>query len=186
MGATITLRERAGGRTTCVWCHAGASRADAGACAGCGALYHPACRDEAGRCGTLGCDESFEPDEPAERVPARVPAPPRPRLRCARCGGEGVVVGLVRCPHRAAVYHWACRSDACPACRAGAPRRHGEGASRALLVQSAVAVVRVLLVVGLLALLVSSLRGATLRGLVPVVVAFLGPVAAALLLQRWR
>ncbi len=42
-------------RERCPFCHDGLSPAELLACEGCGAIYHPECVREAGRCATLGC-----------------------------------------------------------------------------------------------------------------------------------
>jgi len=50
-------------------------------CPGCNAAYHPACLDELGRCGTLGCPEG----KPRSSSPPAAPQPrPEPRARRAR------------------------------------------------------------------------------------------------------
>ena len=49
-------------------------------CPGCDAAYHPACLDELGRCGTLGCPEAKRRSRSRRAAPEPEPTPqPRPR-----------------------------------------------------------------------------------------------------------
>lgn len=184
MSATVQVRERAGGQTTCVWCHAGATAEEAVPCVGCGALYHSACRDEAGRCGTLGCALPFAPAE-ARRAP-RAYAPGARAARCARCGEEGGVLGLARCPDGGGLYHRACRSSACARCRARADHEAPADGRAALALECLKVVARVLLGVAAAAGAILFMRQLPEGVRAPYLVMVLGPVLAVWLLRRWR
>ncbi len=184
MSATVQLRERANEQTTCVWCHASAPPAEAISCAGCGALYHAACRDEAGRCGTIGCGARFAPVAP--RLPAREYVPGRGAACCARCGDEGGILGLVRCPDEGGLYHRACRSSACQRCRARGRLEVPSAPLAPRLRECAAAVVRVLLAVAFAAGLLLAVRALPQGVGLPYVLLSAGPLLAVLLLRRWR
>lgn len=185
MSATVQVRERAGGQTTCVWCHADATSEEAVPCVGCGALYHAACRDEAGRCGTLGCPLPFPQ---AERPGPRAYAPGARAARCAGCGAEGGVLGLARCPDGGGLYHRACRSSACARCRARADHEAPTDgrAALALVLESLRVLAKVLLGVTAAAGVILFVRSLPEGVRVPYLVMVLGPVLAVGLLQRWR
>ncbi|MDC3378912.1 hypothetical protein OAX78_01340 [Planctomycetota bacterium] len=53
--------------TRCAYCHDATDASDSDACLDCGALLHPDCSDELGRCPTLGCA-----GEPPARSPITV------------------------------------------------------------------------------------------------------------------
>jgi len=168
-----------------VWCHAAATPAEAAACLGCGALYHPACRDEAGQCGTLGCATRSAP--PAEQAAPRAYVPGRRApARCAHCGDERGVLGLVRCPDGGGLFHRACRSSACARCHARQLRDAPAEDLATYVGESLRTVARVLLGVAAVAGAILFVHSLPTGVALPYLVMVLGPVLAALLLQRWR